>query len=103
MMRAGAAPIGLARERAEDAPQRVAAARAEWRPLAALAEVRGEWRDLAGRALEPNVFYDPAFALPAARVFGSAKARSEEHTSELQSHVNLVCRLLLEKKKNKII
>src|SRR4051812_49912246 len=29
--------------------------------------------------------------------------RSEEHTSELQSHVNLVCRLLLEKKKkNKI-
>src|SRR5690242_21203614 len=30
-------------------------------------------------------------------------ARSEEHTSELQSHVNLVCRLLLEKKKNKRI
>src|SRR5690242_21132722 len=28
-----------------------------------------------------------------------ACARSEEHTSELQSHVNLVCRLLLEKKK----
>src|SRR4051812_49953604 len=28
-----------------------------------------------------------------------ALARSEEHTSELQSHVNLVCRLLLEKKK----
>src|SRR5690242_21748436 len=27
--------------------------------------------------------------------------RSEEHTSELQSHVNLVCRLLLEKKKIK--
>src|SRR5690242_20750145 len=30
-----------------------------------------------------------------------AMARSEEHTSELQSHVNLVCRLLLEKKKKK--
>src|SRR5690242_21431844 len=30
-----------------------------------------------------------------------ACARSEEHTSELQSHVNLVCRLLLEKKKKK--
>src|SRR5438477_1177189 len=30
-----------------------------------------------------------------------AKVRSEEHTSELQSHVNLVCRLLLEKKKKK--
>src|SRR5690242_21401177 len=28
-------------------------------------------------------------------------SRSEEHTSELQSHVNLVCRLLLEKKKKK--
>src|SRR5438034_8033158 len=27
--------------------------------------------------------------------------RSEEHTSELQSHSDLVCRLLLEKKKNK--
>src|SRR5438477_8710957 len=28
--------------------------------------------------------------------------RSEEHTSELQSHVNLVCRLLLEKKKTNL-
>src|SRR5260370_21296402 len=28
------------------------------------------------------------------------RSRSEEHTSELQSHLNLVCRLLLEKKKN---
>src|SRR5260370_7883421 len=28
-----------------------------------------------------------------------AQVRSEEHTSELQSHLNLVCRLLLEKKK----
>src|SRR6266480_4000037 len=27
----------------------------------------------------------------------AARMRSEEHTSELQSHVNLVCRLLLEK------
>src|SRR5260370_20202683 len=27
--------------------------------------------------------------------------RSEEHTSELQSHLNLVCRLLLEKKKKR--
>src|SRR5260370_5945496 len=29
------------------------------------------------------------------------RGRSEEHTSELQSHLNLVCRLLLEKKKKK--
>src|SRR3712207_8362278 len=32
---------------------------------------------------------------------GSRGARSEEHTSELQSRQYLVCRLLLEKKKNK--
>src|SRR5260221_7993645 len=31
---------------------------------------------------------------------GAVVARSEEHTSELQSHSDLVCRLLLEKKKN---
>src|SRR5687768_17972989 len=30
----------------------------------------------------------------------SSRARSEEHTSELQSRLHLVCRLLLEKKKN---
>src|SRR5437773_3976809 len=36
------------------------------------------------------------YALPAVR-----PARSEEHTSELQSHHDLVCRLLLEKKKHK--
>src|SRR5260370_31336576 len=29
--------------------------------------------------------------------------RSEEHTSELQSHLNLVCRLLLEKKKKMLL
>src|SRR5438034_1550353 len=32
----------------------------------------------------------------------AAITRSEEHTSELQSHSDLVCRLLLEKKKNTI-
>src|SRR5438034_6808396 len=32
---------------------------------------------------------------------GPPRARSEEHTSELQSHSDLVCRLLLEKKKTK--
>src|SRR5256885_5356793 len=33
---------------------------------------------------------------------GVARIRSEEHTSELQSPCNLVCRLLLEKKKERI-
>src|SRR5260370_10587786 len=38
--------------------------------------------------------------LPAPQMeMGPFRNRSEEHTSELQSHLNLVCRLLLEKKK----
>src|SRR5258708_25226034 len=36
--------------------------------------------------------------LPATEMEPRAGSRSEEHTSELQSHLNLVCRLLLEKK-----
>src|SRR2546430_1280010 len=47
---------------------------------------RGRWRERLIRR-------DPADLAP--------PARSEEHTSELQSQSNLVCRLLLEKKKNK--
>jgi CelD/BcsL family acetyltransferase involved in cellulose biosynthesis len=43
---------------------------AEWRTLAELATIAGEWRELAARALEPNVFYEPAFALEAAATFG---------------------------------
>src|SRR5690606_22288167 len=35
-------------------------------------------------------------------IIGKPKTRSEEHTSELQSRENLVCRLLLEKKKKPI-
>ena len=42
----------------------------EWRWLAELIPVADDWRDLAARALEPNVFYEPAFALAAAAVFG---------------------------------
>src|SRR5438270_5773014 len=37
----------------------------------------------------------------AVRELNAARTRSEEHTSELQSQSNLVCRLLLEKKKKK--
>src|SRR5260221_3869064 len=36
---------------------------------------------------------------PAAGLAGAAENRSEEHTSELQSHSDLVCRLLLDKTK----
>src|SRR5438270_6162126 len=42
-----------------------------------------------------------AHARPHAAAGEAAACRSEEHTSELQSQSNLVCRLLLEKKKNK--
>src|SRR5256885_10984281 len=38
---------------------------------------------------------------PCCRLTGHGPWRSEEHTSELQSPCNLVCRLLLEKKKKK--
>src|SRR4051812_43516758 len=48
-----------------------AAHRVEWRRLDALSSIAGECRALADRALEPNVFYDPAFMLAAAPVFGA--------------------------------
>src|SRR5690606_41795458 len=41
----------------------------------------------------------PVLCQPQSANFGSRLTRSEEHTSELQSRENLVCRLLLEKKK----
>src|SRR2546421_4164025 len=58
----------------------------------------------AGRArpcrTPPSTARDPRQRL--ARVGGpGARPRSEEHTSELQSRSDLVCRLLLEKKKKK--
>src|SRR2546422_7544701 len=40
---------------------------------------------------------------PLAGASAVTRSRSEEHTSELQSRLHLVCRLLLEKKKNKTI
>ena len=46
------------------------AVRVEWRGLGALGDAAEAWRALAARALEPNVFYEPAFALAAAPVFG---------------------------------
>jgi len=42
----------------------------EWRALSQLESIADEWRELAARALVPNVFYEPAFALAAAPVFG---------------------------------
>ena len=42
----------------------------EWRPLAGLAGIADDWRALARRSAEPNVFYEPAFALAAAPALG---------------------------------
>src|SRR5260370_23404480 len=87
-----------------------------------LAELRkiGAWADMQ-RKITKWSFIVIAVIIPAMIVFGivmekrlttsvenisshekpekPAWSRSEEHTSELQSHLNLVCRLLLEKKK----
>src|SRR5260370_14523650 len=56
---------------------------------------------VAHHAVLPPPLAHPAIlrhALPHA-LAEDGRMRSEEHTSELQSHLNLVCRLLLEKKK----
>src|SRR3712207_8993127 len=62
------------------------------------------------RGLDPRLAREPALARVArqqasgehdVRVGGVRARRSEEHTSELQSRQYLVCRLLLEKKKQK--
>src|SRR5690242_21310494 len=47
----------------------------------------------------PCSIHDIEGALDYGTRLAALRKRSEEHTSELQSHVNLVCRLLLEKKK----
>src|SRR5260370_31550186 len=53
-------------------------------------------------SLMPSPLLNPIQNGGSRNVSGAAQqVRSEEHTSELQSHLNLVCRLLLEKKKNK--
>src|SRR2546422_7603360 len=50
-----------------------------------------------------RVLPDAREVLVTCRLRPSATLRSEEHTSELQSRLHLVCRLLLEKKKNMLI
>src|SRR4029077_21297556 len=47
------------------------------------------------RSISPNLTHK----IPPSNCLVLSGWRSEEHTSELQSHLNLVCRLLLEKKK----
>src|SRR5256885_7850460 len=61
------------------------------------------FRSIAGSVFdeEAKKIYPKGWRAPKPYVrFVSPPSRSEEHTSELQSPCNLVCRLLLEKKKN---
>src|SRR2546429_6940036 len=67
-------------------------------PYTTLFRSRGPARSTRERASRRPVARHRATG-PDARDHG---ARSEEHTSELQSRLHLVCRLLLEKKKKKI-
>src|SRR2546422_5535795 len=62
---------------------------------AALAKVAGCGRPLEGHGCRTS----SALARGGQGPPGKAATRSEEHTSELQSRLHLVCRLLLEKKK----
>src|SRR6267142_3710389 len=92
-----------------------------WDPLVRLEAMDRDGVDVQIMCVTPVLFSyqrPPAQGLECARLFNDAAReicahaprrlkslcqvplqRSEEHTSELQSHVNLVCRLLLEKKK----
>src|SRR5690606_39692089 len=79
----------------EKAPAEEAADKSGLPEFDAQADIRIRWRTQLGDGsgsnyirLQPAVQNDTLYA-----------ARSEEHTSELQSRENLVCRLLLEKKK----
>src|SRR2546430_11380822 len=81
LFRSRIAPVPGARSRCHPSDLRGRAARA-------VAAVRAVLHRLFGRRKEPRHV--------------RAQLRSEEHTSELQSQSNLVCRLLLEKKKKQL-
>src|SRR2546427_3343489 len=63
----------------------------------------GTGRRVLEEPLTPGATVRSVLAGLSSRYPELAAARSEEHTSELQSQSNLVCRLLLEKKKKKAV
>ena len=73
MIRFDTATAAIASARRASAADRQAAMRfdVELRPLSELAAIADDWRRLAGRAVEPNVFYEPAFALASAPSLGA--------------------------------
>src|SRR5688500_19858120 len=64
--------------------------------FASLSRQKGEWYEAIPPLCRSSTGLCPA------DYFGRTLVRSEDHTSELQSPCNLVCRLLLEKKKQKL-
>src|SRR5215217_9090388 len=71
----------------------------EERPATGLTTRSGAGSSAANEALTRDLFNHDQLGLPQDEE--TVSARSEEHTSELQSRQYLVCRLLLEKKKKK--
>src|SRR5206468_10455877 len=63
--------------------------------------VSGWWRWRWPRSSSPTTPAAGSWCAPGSPSPRTRRARSEEHTSELQSRSDLVCRLLLEKKKKK--
>src|SRR5258708_19016428 len=70
----------------------------QWPGLNAVVVVESR-REINGKITDDTRFYITSLVMLAAAVGPMIRARSEEHTSELQSPDHLVCRLLLEKKK----
>src|SRR5207247_3458199 len=64
-----------------------------------IAVALAKWRDLDWENIQPEEQVGAEFLFGDHRFQIAVWKRSEEHTSELQSRVDLVCRLLLEKKK----
>src|SRR5215207_11152094 len=99
----GCGAMGAGRRRARPAPER-----RRGLPWVRTLEGRDAGRVLARGFGGPHHARRRAAGRPggpegrALRRPGGPAARSEEHTSELQSRVDLVCRLLLEKKKRKV-
>src|SRR5690606_12126975 len=101
-------------DRARDGPVPPEAGRALARVLRTDAHQYGGWSPMPMPVAHGSSAWPPAGAYPAPphsccwpprpppALDFTRRSRSEEHTSELQSRENLVCRLLLEKKKNKI-
>src|SRR5699024_1319426 len=85
-------PGGLRRDRGACAPRC---------GLPGLTRPRGRYPDWRGILESPPQHSATVVDTASARGIGRPASRSEEHTSELQSRFDLVCRLLLEKKNKK--